>query len=106
MYRNHKSLPPAAKVNSLYVFDAFSRAARQQVLKLGLTGDIHTEPGNHATFLLKIEGILEGLFRDMIKTEHTECKVSLMQRSFGLSCQGRTRRRWGQELASTEQQRR
>ncbi|TFK64110.1 hypothetical protein BDN72DRAFT_846907 [Pluteus cervinus] len=74
LYRTHKSLAPAAKVNSLYIFDALSRAARQQVVKHSLTGDIHMEPGNCATFLLKVEGVLEGLFRDMIKIGNSECK--------------------------------
>ncbi|KAF8647762.1 hypothetical protein AX16_006597 [Volvariella volvacea WC 439] len=74
LYRTHKSLPPPSKVNSLYVFDALARTARQQVTKQGITGDLHTEPGNAATFLLKVEGILDGLFQDMIKTGNLECK--------------------------------
>jgi hypothetical protein len=76
LYRTHKSLPTPAKVSSLYVFDALSRAARNQVNKQGLTGDINSEKGNAATFLLKVEGVLEGLFQDMITTGSLESKVS------------------------------
>jgi protein NRD1 len=76
LYRTHKSLPTVAKVSSLYVFDALSRAARHQVSKQGLTGDINSETGNCATFLLKVEGVLEGLFQDMIMVGSPESKVS------------------------------
>jgi len=74
LYRTHKSLPPAAKVSSLYAFDALSRAARTQVIKQGMTGDINSEKGNCATFLLKVEGVLEGLFQDMIMIGTPESK--------------------------------
>jgi len=74
LYRTHKSLPPISKVNSLYVFDALCRAARHQATKHNLTGDVDVEPGNAATFLLKVEGVLDGLFRDMIKIGNTESK--------------------------------
>lgn len=72
----HKSLSPAHKIHSLYAFDALSRAARSQVNKHKLTGDLNTEPGNCATFLLKVEGVLDGLFQDMLTTDHPEAKVS------------------------------
>ncbi|KAF7308880.1 CID domain-containing protein [Mycena kentingensis (nom. inval.)] len=68
LYRTHKSLPSPSKVSSLYVFDALARAARTQVVKQGIAGDINQRPGNSATFLLKLEGVLEGLFQDMIST--------------------------------------
>ncbi|KAJ7504290.1 hypothetical protein B0H11DRAFT_510253 [Mycena galericulata] len=74
LYRTHKSLQPAAKVSSLYVFDALARAARSQVVKQGLTGDINSRKGNCATFLLKVEGVLEGLFQDMISAATPESK--------------------------------
>ncbi|KAJ7255502.1 hypothetical protein B0H12DRAFT_1113790 [Mycena haematopus] len=76
LYRTHKSLQAAAKVSSLYVFDALARAARSQVVKQGLTGDINSRKGNCATFLLKVEGVLEGLFQDMISSATSEAKVS------------------------------
>jgi len=76
LYRTHKSLKPAAKVSSLYVFDALSRAARHQVTKQGITGDTSSPTGNAATFLLKVEGVLEGLFQDMITVGSSEAKVS------------------------------
>lgn len=76
LYRTHKSLPMAAKVSSLYVFDALCRAARHQANKQGITADINSSHGNCATFLLKVEGVLEGLFQDMIMVGSPESKVS------------------------------
>jgi protein NRD1 len=78
LYRTHKSLPTSAKVPSLYAFDALCRAARHQVTKQGITGNINDEKGNCATFLLKIEGILDGLFRDMIVSGPPDAKVSVV----------------------------
>jgi protein NRD1 len=78
LYRTHKTLPTASKVSSLYAFDALSRAARSQVNKHGLTGDINSEKGNCATFLLKVEGVLDGLFNDLISTGSPETKVSIV----------------------------
>src|SRR3981189_3735187 len=77
MYRTHKGLPAVSKVSSLYAFDALARAARSQVTKHGISGDIYTQPGNCATFLLKLEGILDGLFQDMVSSAGSETKVSL-----------------------------
>ncbi|GBE89596.1 hypothetical protein SCP_1602590 [Sparassis crispa] len=68
LYRTHKSLSTSCKVSSLYTFDALARAARHQVTKQGLTGDVNAEQGNCATFLLKMEGILDGLFNDMVSS--------------------------------------
>ena len=76
LYRTHKSLPASAKVSSLYAFDALCRAARHQVSKNNLTGDINQPIGNSATFLLKIEGILDGLVQDMLTCGAPEAKVS------------------------------
>lgn len=78
MYRTHKSLPIAAKVSSLYAFDALARAARSKVIKHNLTGDTNSAKGNCATFLLKIEGVLDGLFQDMTNTGTPESKVSVL----------------------------
>jgi hypothetical protein len=75
LYRTHKSLGAAEKTNSLYVFDALCRAARSKANKKNLTGNINSEKGNCATFLLKIEGILEGLFQDMVTKGNAEAKV-------------------------------
>ncbi|KAI6149494.1 hypothetical protein BKA82DRAFT_995230 [Pisolithus tinctorius] len=74
LYRTHKSLPDSAKVSSLYAFDALARAARSSVTKHGLTADPNAGKGNAATFLLKMEGVLEGLFRDMIAINNAEVK--------------------------------
>ena len=63
-------------MSSLYAFDALARAARSSVTKRGVTGDVNSEKGNAATFLLKIEGVLDGLFRDMASLNNTEAKVS------------------------------
>jgi len=76
LYRTHKSLPTVSKVSSLYIFDALSRAARHHVVKHGISGDAYTQPGNCATFLLKVEGVVEGLFQDMVTTGSLESKVS------------------------------
>lgn len=78
LYRNHKALSTKAKISSLYVFDSLCRAARSQVNKQGLTGSINSEKGNAATFLLKIEGVLDGLFQDVVATGLPEAKVSEM----------------------------
>lgn len=74
-------------MSSLYVFDALSRAARHQVNKQGLTGDMNSTEGNCATFLLKVEGVLEGLFQDMIMVGSSEAKVSFVLNS--LICDAR-----------------
>lgn len=76
MYRTHKSLPASCKISSLYVFDALARAARQQATKHNLS-ERHTT-GNCATFLLKVAGVLEGLFQDMLATRLPEAKVSFV----------------------------
>jgi len=78
LYRTHKSLSSTtAKIWSLYVFDALSRAAKGYILKHNVSGDISTQPGNPATFLLKIGGVVEGLFQDMIASGTSESKVGL-----------------------------
>ncbi|KAL4246335.1 CID domain-containing protein, partial [Abortiporus biennis] len=74
LFRTHKSLSPSSKISSLYVFDALARAARNNVNKEKLTGDLTTQPGNCATFLLKMEGILESLFQDMLSSDHPDAK--------------------------------
>ncbi|KAG6861442.1 hypothetical protein C0995_016533 [Termitomyces sp. Mi166 len=74
LYRTHKSLPPTAKVSSLYVFDALSRAARHHANKHGISADTNSVKGNCATFLSKVEGVLEGLFQDMMTVGSSEAK--------------------------------
>ncbi|KAJ8095249.1 hypothetical protein PM082_010472 [Marasmius tenuissimus] len=74
LYRTHKSLSSSAKISSLYVFDALARAAKHQVNKQNLTGNINSSKGNSATFLLRVEGILEGLFREVIAAKSPELK--------------------------------
>ena len=77
LYRTHKSLRGSAKISSLYAFDALCRAARQQVVKKNLTGDINAEKGDCATFLLKVETVLDGLFQDILSSGVPEAKVSV-----------------------------
>lgn len=77
LYRTHKTLAPSSKIHSLYAFDALSRASRSKVSKLGITGDINAEKGNCATFLLKIDGILDALIQDMMSIGTSEAKVSV-----------------------------
>ncbi|KAJ3933136.1 MAG: hypothetical protein NXY57DRAFT_1000000 [Lentinula lateritia] len=74
LYRTHKSLSATAKVSSLYIFDALARAAKHQVNKQNLSGDINAPEGNCATFLLKLQGILDGLFKDMVLSGTFEAK--------------------------------
>ncbi len=66
LYRTHRGLSASAKVWSLYAFDALARAARHQVNKNHVVADVNAEQGNCATFLLKIQGVLDGLFRDLV----------------------------------------
>jgi protein NRD1 len=76
LYRRHKSLPADKKVHGLYAFNALATAARHKVNKHGITADLNAEKGNCATFLLKMDGVLDGLFKDMLSTGNSECKVS------------------------------
>ncbi|KAH9036435.1 hypothetical protein EDB84DRAFT_1437675 [Lactarius hengduanensis] len=89
LYRTHKALQPQYKVPSLYAFDALARAARSHATKHGFAGD--SRPGNSATFLLKLEAILEGLFRDMMGSGVSEGKV----------CQGKYGRRIAPSVLTT-----
>lgn len=74
LYRTHKTLPPKSKISSLYAFDALARAARNKVVKHGVPSDADAGKGNCATFLLKVEGVLDGLFHDMISSGPPEAK--------------------------------
>ncbi|KAG9101430.1 hypothetical protein FRC07_010311, partial [Ceratobasidium sp. 392] len=60
MYRLHKSLPAPNKVSSLYVFDSVARAAHRQKSKTGLVADLNSSAGNAASFLVRLEGMLDG----------------------------------------------
>ena len=75
MYRTHKALPSSNKVSSLYVFDAVARAMKQA----SKSKSIKTEAGQGTptTFLLKLEGVLDGLFNDLSAvSDIPELKVS------------------------------
>ncbi|KAH9846125.1 hypothetical protein C2E23DRAFT_690368, partial [Lenzites betulinus] len=74
LYRTHRGLSISAKGASLYAFDALARAARHQVVKSHITGDLASGKGNCATFLLRIEGILDGLYRDLVLSGSDELK--------------------------------
>ena len=76
MYRTHKSLRASSKISSLYCFDALCRAARAYAVKHKQTGDVNAVKGNAASFLLKIEGVLDGLFQDIYSSGVPEAKVS------------------------------
>ncbi|KAG8974716.1 hypothetical protein FRC05_006876 [Tulasnella sp. 425] len=77
LYRTHKGLATEGKVPSLYVFDSLARAARSRA------NQSHADPkssvGNAATFLAKIEGVLDGLIQDMIATGTTEAKEKTLK---------------------------
>ena len=73
MYRTHKTLQSPQKVSSLYAFDALARSAKTQVSKGKLSP---SGKPNAASFLLKLEGVLEGLFKDLAyTTDFPEMKV-------------------------------
>ncbi|ETW78648.1 hypothetical protein HETIRDRAFT_49938, partial [Heterobasidion irregulare TC 32-1] len=74
LYRTHKALPASCKVSSLYAVDALARAARHRANKQGLTGDARSGHGDCATFLSKLEAVLEGVFYDMISSAGSEGK--------------------------------
>jgi hypothetical protein len=75
LYRTHKSLHPACKISGLYAFDALARAAKSYATKHKQTAHGAVEKGNCASFLLKLEGVLDGLVKDMLKSGHEEAKV-------------------------------
>lgn len=76
LFKTHKGLAASQKISSLYVFDALVRAAHNYVVKHSVVADSTTGKGNAATFLAKIEGIVEGLFEDMISSGAPEAQVS------------------------------
>ncbi|KAG9010684.1 hypothetical protein FRB94_010161 [Tulasnella sp. JGI-2019a] len=72
LYRTHKTLPATSKIPSLYIFDSLARAARSHATKH--RADAGSSTGNAATFLTKMEGILDGLIQDMLAIGTTEAK--------------------------------
>ncbi|KAF9006109.1 hypothetical protein BDQ17DRAFT_1423815 [Cyathus striatus] len=76
LYRTHMGTSGPAKLHSLYVFDALARAARHQVNKHGFIADSKSQTGNCASFLLKAEGVVEGVLRDTVLSGNSESKVS------------------------------
>jgi protein NRD1 len=76
MFRTHKQLPAASKISSLYAFDALARGAKDAIDKKKVEADPNATTGNCATFLLKLEGILESLVQDLLSTDNQEVKVS------------------------------
>lgn len=77
LYRTHKGLSSTGKTSSLYAFDALARAARHHANKNHAVADVNSGQGNSATFLLKMEGILDGLFQDMVTNGTNDLKVSM-----------------------------
>lgn len=69
LYRTHKALPNSSKISSLYVFDALARAAKHQAVKRNYP--VNVDKGNPATFMLKLEGILEDFFVDLCAATST-----------------------------------
>lgn len=82
LFKTHKGLAASQKVSSLYVFDALVRAAHNYVVKHSVVADSAPGRGNAATFLAKIEGIVEGLFEDMMSCDAPEAQVSSSIRCF------------------------
>ena len=75
MFRTHKQLSTTAKISSLYAFDALARCAKDAIDKKKVVADPTSTTGNCATFLLKLEGILESFVQDLLATGSTEVKV-------------------------------
>ncbi|KAG8713373.1 hypothetical protein FRC11_012409 [Ceratobasidium sp. 423] len=73
MYRTHKGLPARNKISSLYVFDSVARAAHRTKSKRGLVADLNTA-GNAASFLVRLEGMLDGIVEDMLANGPPEAK--------------------------------
>ncbi|CAE6499364.1 unnamed protein product [Rhizoctonia solani] len=73
MYRTHKGLPTVNKISSLYVFDSVARAAHRTKSKRGLVADLNST-GNAASFLVRLEGMLDGLVEDMLANGPPEAK--------------------------------
>lgn len=84
LYRTHKGLHPACKVSGLYAFDGLARAARSYANKHRDECDPKSTKGNCATFLLKVEGVLDSLFKDMLSLEGDEPKVRSLPRHSSL----------------------
>lgn len=78
MFRTHKNLSIGSKISSLYVFDALARAARDAIDKKKVIADPTSTTGNCATFLLKLEGILDSFVQDLLATKSPELKVSIL----------------------------
>jgi hypothetical protein len=75
LYKTHKNLHSTCKVSGLYAFDALARAARSYANKHKLPVDSTTDKGNCASFLQKMEGVLDGLVKDMLASDNDEAKV-------------------------------
>lgn len=76
LYRTHKGLPTPNKISSLYVFDSIARAAHRTKTKKGLVADLNSSGGNAASFLVRLEGMLDGVVEDMLANGPPEAKVS------------------------------
>ncbi|CAE7180992.1 unnamed protein product [Rhizoctonia solani] len=74
LYRTHKGLPASSKVSSLYVFDSIARAAHRTKAKKALVADLNSAVGNAASFLVRLEGMLDGLVDDMLAHGPQEAK--------------------------------
>ncbi|CUA69282.1 hypothetical protein RSOLAG22IIIB_08406 [Rhizoctonia solani] len=74
LYRTHKGLPTPNKISSLYVFDSIARAAHRTKSKKGLVADLTSPSGNAASFLVRLEGMLDGLVEDMLAHGPPEAK--------------------------------
>ncbi|KAI0738507.1 hypothetical protein C8Q80DRAFT_247169 [Daedaleopsis nitida] len=74
LHRTHQGLSPSGKGRSLYAFDALARAARHQVNKNNLVADMNSERGNCATFLRRLESILDGFFQDLVSSGNEDLK--------------------------------
>jgi hypothetical protein len=80
LYKTHRSLPPKSvqKVSSLYCFDALARNGAKSIIDKAAklkTPESEKAAGYAGSFLLKVEGVLQGLTADMVGDGWTEGQV-------------------------------
>ncbi|KAF8307789.1 hypothetical protein DL93DRAFT_2222028 [Clavulina sp. PMI_390] len=65
LFRTIRQVPSENKISTLYAFDSVARAAKNQAVKKGLSAK--AAEGNAATFMVKLEAIVEDVFSDLAK---------------------------------------
>ena len=84
LYRTHRSCKAQYKINSLYVIDSLARAAQRYAEKHNQKADADSSRSNCATFLVKLQAVLDGVFQEMLSSDVPEGKVSCTLTKFVL----------------------